>query len=69
MIKVCNIVDTQEVNGKRLPLGEMPGIAVKSHPSAHRAVVLVIGDMEYTVIASDLEAAVANAKNSNRHGL
>lgn len=71
MIKVSNVVDVKEVNGKEPPVGEGPMICVNSHRNATGAVVLVIspGETEYTVLASDIEAAIANARNSNRHGL
>ncbi len=68
MIKVCNIVDVKEVNGVTPKLGEGPSIAVKSHHNNSGLVVLDVGEREYTVTAADIEAAVANARNSNRFG-
>ncbi len=68
MIKVCSIVNVKEVNGVEPKAGDGPGIAVKSHQNNSGLVVLAIGEREYTVTAADIEAAVANARNSNRFG-
>ena len=70
MIKVTSIVSVVESNGQRVTKPEdVPGLAVKSHWNDAALVVLVVGDRELAVLASDIEAAIANARNSNRHGL
>jgi hypothetical protein len=75
MIKSINEVDIYEVDGKedksKLP---HPRLEVVSHWNWETFVVLNIPEMggvpgrSITVKARDLEAAIKNAQNINRHG-
>lgn len=66
MIKVQSEVPIYEINGEEIPLNKNKSLTICSHWNQESKVVLVIGRRRYTVVASDLQAAVANATNSRR---
>ena len=73
MIKVENIVNVYEVDGKeKSPHGaDGQKLIVRSHWNRNEMVVLRLpgeGAPEFTVTARDLQAAIVNATNTNRHG-
>ena len=65
MIKVDNEVNIYEDHGQEVPLGNKR-LHVESHWNRNEMVVLTIGEERVTVSAKDLEAAIANARNSAR---
>ena len=65
MIKVNSEVNIQEDRGQEVTLGNRR-LHVESHWNRNEWVVLTIGDERVTVDASDLEAAIKNARNSAR---
>lgn len=67
MIKVNCTVPAYEVNGKEVEgigIGNAPKIQVTSHWNRQTLVVLTIGDQSITLVASDLQAAIRNATNT-----
>lgn len=75
MIESTNRVRVYEVDGKEVEGLNHPSVFVKSHWNREGWVVLRLIDASenpaspsYAVSVKDLEAAVRNANNSNRHG-
>jgi hypothetical protein len=70
VITVESWVRVRESNGIEAPLvgAGVRYINVKSHWNMDRLVVLQVDGIEYTIVASDLHAAINNATNSNRSG-
>ncbi len=65
MIKVTNEIVIYEVDGRDDVLNDAK-LIVESHWNYNERIVLDYGGKKITVIASDLEKAISNAKNSNR---
>jgi len=71
MIKVTNEVEPYERNGDDFECGlksKKPIIKVESHWNRQEFVIIQIADGDsFTVVASDMIAAINNATNSRRH--
>lgn len=67
MIKVSNDVTIYEADGKETTV-PMPTLAVASHWNRDSLVLLAFGGQTIAVSARDLQAAIANATNTVRHG-
>lgn len=65
MIKVTSDVPVYERNGEDSNW-QVERIEVRSHWNIRGRIVIQIGEESYTVLASDLEAAIKNAVNANR---
>lgn len=64
-IKVESQVNVYEIDGKDTgPTIDRPVVRVLSHWNANHLVVLDIDGKRYTVVASNLEAAIKNARNA-----
>jgi len=74
MIKSLNEVDVHEADGKDDKIWPRKKLRVSSHPLWSHFVILQWYDEPereggtVAVNAADLEAAIKNAQNSNRHG-
>jgi hypothetical protein len=68
MIKVSSVVSCYEVDGKETSgmNAKRPELNVRSHWNRQEMVVLEIDGKAYTVLASDLKAAVDNATNTSK---
>lgn len=67
MIDVVNEVKVYEKRGRDTPLvGDEPPLTVRSHWNRNEFVRLVIADVDITVNAADLQAAINNATNTGR---
>ena len=66
MIKVKSKVNVYEINGEETHGLELPTIEVHSHWNEHDKVVIVVDHKSHTVVAADLEAAIANATRTGR---
>ena len=66
MIKVTNEVKIYEVDGGDVPAILGKSLVVESHWNNNERVNLCINAKVYTVIASDLKAAIENATNTRR---
>lgn len=66
MIKVISSVPVYERNGKEANW-QTERIEIQGHWNEQRKIIIKIGDETYTVIASDLEAAIKNATHTNRY--
>jgi len=67
MIKVENEIKIYEVDGKDSIAIDGPVLRVQSHWNERDKVVLIIDGKKLTVVARDLDAAIANAANSARY--
>lgn len=68
MIKVRSEMDIFEVDGKKPEDYPPPKLVIESHWNCPNRVVVVLPDgKRFTVIVSDLDAAIRNATNSNRY--
>jgi hypothetical protein len=67
MIKVANEITVYEENGTETKV-PMPTLSVLSHWNRDSLVVLEIAGQKISVSARDLQAAIANAVNTVRHG-
>ena len=65
MLKVSSIVNVYELDDKDVDW-QKNSIIVKSHWNQDTFIVLVVGEHSYTVVASELKAAIQNATNSAR---
>lgn len=70
MIKVSSQVRVVEVNGGKPVPPELDHMTASSHWNMDNLVVLELPNSRntWTVSRRDLEAAIQNATNSNRHG-
>jgi hypothetical protein len=69
MIKVQCLVTIYEIDGRDFPgAPEEHQITVRSHWNRDAFIELEIEGKRYTVVASDLEAAITNAHNTARFG-
>lgn len=68
MIKVSNEITVYETNGTESSGLPMPTISVASHWNRDSLVVLGVAGQKVAVSARDLQAAIANAINTARHG-
>jgi len=70
MIKVSSKVKIYEVNGSEPVPPELDTMTITSHWNRDALVVLELPNSRntWTVSRRDLEAAIQNATNSNRHG-
>ena len=64
MIESINRVPVTEIDGQRVETVEPPTLIVKCHRLYADSIVLAYQDVYITVIARDLEVAIANAKNA-----
>ena len=64
MIQVKNKITVYEINDKECKLGSNT-IEVRNHWNNKRIVVIEVAGNSYAVSASDLEAAISNATNTN----
>ncbi len=62
-VKVESSINVCEQDGEETKGLILPQLVVKSHWNERDKVVLVIGGHEYTVVGSDLGAAITNAEN------
>lgn len=67
MIKVISEVDIYEVDGSEVVGLNRPKINVLSHWNRPDLVILEIDGKKSTIVATDMEAAITNAKNCSRH--
>lgn len=59
-------IDGKEVNPHRVGQDDATAVHVLSHWNYSNRVILGIGSYKLTVLAKDLEAAIANARNNRR---
>jgi hypothetical protein len=66
-IQSLNVVEVYEENGQELKelRSEKPSITVREHWNRREFVVLIVGDLSYTVCAEDLRRAIQNAQNAH----
>ena len=60
-------VNVYEENDVEVSCGSNKKLVVKSHDSDNEMVVLSFGDTAITVVGSDLEKAITNARNVGSH--
>ena len=63
-IKVINTLRIYETDGKETPVNRNDEMKVESHWNMRDRIVLIIDGKKYTVIARDIQAAIANATNT-----
>ncbi len=67
VIKVTNEIRVYEIDNKETTGRLQPRIEVESHWNRPDFIKLVLDGKSYTVVASDLTAAIRNAANTARH--
>jgi ribosomal protein L25 (general stress protein Ctc) len=63
MIEVTNEIKVYEIDGKEIKALNYPLMKIISHRNYDSRISIEIDGKTYTVIASDLRAAIANATN------
>ena len=66
-IESINRIEVYEENGKELKglRSEKPSIMLREHWNISKFVVIIVGDLTYTVLANDLKKAIQNAENAH----
>ena len=66
-IESINIVEVYEENGTELKAlkSKKPSITVREHWNRKDFVIINMGNLSYTVLATDLEKAIQNCQNAH----